>query len=610
MKNPLTKIVLLVLLIFIVVNNIVFVPHNILSWDVFGYYLYLPLKFIYHDLSVNDFSTIETIIAKYHNTGTFYQGIHVQGTHWVMKYSMGLSIFYCPFFFIGHIAALFSNYPADGFSYPYQMAVFAGCIIYSIIGMIVLSKVLLRFLPDRVVAITMLIIVFSTNYVLHCTMYGQNALAHNILFTTYTLILWFTIRWHETKRTKHIVFLAIVCGLTILSRPSDIVCLLIPAFWGVTNKESFIARYRLLKEKKKQFFIFLSILLGIGLIQCIYWQVVTGSFLFYSYKGNAGEGFEFLTPYFSKVLFSFRKGWLVYTPVMIFAIIGFVMLYKRNKYIFFGLFTYFIFNLYVVSSWSCWWYAQSYGQRALIQSYPIMAISLGYFLLWLGEQKIIVKFLLSAVIVLFTGLNIFQTTQMHKGVLSDDRMTKEYYFAVFGKMKVPENADKLLLINRSFSNKDEFTNENHYSPKLLTTLDFENRQYGDSTQVFTGHYSFKLDTTTKYSPAIEAPYYKLTDKDHAWIRITAYVYPLTDASHNAFSLVAHFVNRRAYHYYSLDSEKLRLKPGEWNKITFDYLTPEVRKRKDLLKVYFWFRGKEPIYVDNLQVKVYEEKGEL
>jgi hypothetical protein len=178
-------------------------------------------------------------------------------------------------------------------------------------------------------------------------------------------------------------------------------------------------------------------------------------------------------------------------------------------------------------------------------------------------------------------------------------------------LRVPENADRLLLINRWLINKEEFAGENNYSKKRLKILDFENCQVGDSTYAFSGQYSFKLDSTKIYSPEIKAPYYELTSKDHAWIRISAYVYPVTDVSNNPISLVAHFVyHRRAYHYYSLDSEKLSLKAGEWNKISFDYLTPEVRKKKDLLKVFFWLRGKQPIYVDDIQVTIYEEKDKI
>jgi len=74
-KNQILKIALVAIAIFIVVNNIIFSPGNILSWDVFGYYLYLPLKFIYNDLGLNDNSIISVFLVKYHITEILFQAI-------------------------------------------------------------------------------------------------------------------------------------------------------------------------------------------------------------------------------------------------------------------------------------------------------------------------------------------------------------------------------------------------------------------------------------------------------------------------------------------------------------------------------------------------------
>jgi len=196
LKNPVLKIVILIILVFILLNNLLFFPSNILCWDVFGYYLYLPLKFIYHDLGLRDESMIPSILEQYHNSATFYQAVKLPDGGYVMKYTMGLSILYSPFFFIGHIIAELSKYAADGFSAPYQYSIFFGSILYSMLAVIVLSRVLMRFFTERISAIILIIVVFSTNYIIHITMSGQNANAYNYLFLAYALILWFTIFSH------------------------------------------------------------------------------------------------------------------------------------------------------------------------------------------------------------------------------------------------------------------------------------------------------------------------------------------------------------------------------------------------------------------------------
>lgn len=100
MKNTFYKAALFGILVFVVINNFVFSPSNILSWDVFGYYLYLPFKFIYNDLGLRNMDVVHSIIEKYNNTATFYQAVQMPEGHYVMKYPMGLSFIYDPSFLL------------------------------------------------------------------------------------------------------------------------------------------------------------------------------------------------------------------------------------------------------------------------------------------------------------------------------------------------------------------------------------------------------------------------------------------------------------------------------------------------------------------------------
>jgi hypothetical protein len=606
--KPRLRIAVLVFALFIIINNIVFKPHNILCWDVFGYYLYLPLKFIYHDLGLRDFSILPHIVERYHNTDTFYQVVPLPEGNYVMKYSMGMSFFYAPFFFIGHLAAKIFGYPTDGFSFPYQLSVFIGGIIYSVIGICCLAKALTRFFSSRVIIIVLALIIFGTNYLVHITMYGQNAMSHNYLFTCYALILYLTIRWHETFKLRDIILLGAVCGVGILSRPSEIVCLVIPALWNISGRNSLLEKIKLLLRYRVHVIAFLFMILLFGSFQLIYWKVQTGKFIFYSYGGNAGEGFEFFSPYFAKVLFSFRKGWLVYTPIMIFAILGFIFIYKFNRKIFLALFAYFIFNLYLVSCWSTWWYAQSFSQRALIPSYPVMAIGLGYFLTWL-QPRTMLKIISYSIIAFLLFLNIFQTIQFHKGVLHPDSMTSAYYFRIFGRLDASNEDRKLLMVNRNFDGPEKFTDSTGYRSRELAHLDFENNTTHDSAVSHSGRYSFRLDSLNTFSPGYEAAFKDITKGDHAWIRISAWVYAYSNSS---FSMVAHFSHKgfsqysHPYKYMTFDSEKMNLEFNKWEKVSFDYLTPEVRNIKDPFKAYIWNRGKGTIYIDDLQIVCFDK----
>jgi len=163
-----------------------------------------------------------------------------------------------------------------------------------------------------------------------------------------------------------------------------------------------------------------------------------------------------------------------------------------------------------------------------------------------------------------------------------------------------------LLVNRSFSGNNIFKDEFNYHKRDLEVLTFDNYHYKDTTIAFEGKASYKLDSNLFYSPEINAKYKQLTDQDHAWIRASAMVYIPKDVSNPKFSLIFKFENkRRPYGFWGYDAEKGQLKIGEWNLISVDYLTPEVRSVNDVLKVFIFHRGKGLLFIDNFKVEVFE-----
>lgn len=586
-------------------------PNMIISWDVFGYYLYLPALFLHHDVGIKDFTFVQHILDTYGPTGTFYQATHTPAGYWVNKYSMGMAVLYLPAFFAGHVFAKLFGFAADGLSAPYQMAVTIWSFIVSVIGVIYLRKILLRFFSDTITAIVLLLICLGTNYFQNVVYSGS--MPHNYLFTLYALLIWFTIKWHENQKLSTAVFIGTLCGLLTLSRPSEIISVLIPLLWGVKNKTDFIQKINL--AKKKWFHLFSTALVAclVCFPQLLYWKITAGKWFFNSYD-TPGEGFEFLHPYTWDVLFSFRKGWFIYTPVMLFAVIGFYFLKKRNAAIFYPLFVFFLLNLYIISSWSCWWYASSFSQRSLVQSYPLMAFPLGYLLQWISERKKLFRFSVTGIFCFLIALNLFQTWQVFHEILHSSRMTKDYYFAVFGKTKVTEEDTKKLSVFRGHSGNDVFNDSYDYNLISKDVWDFEESQHEpwashlDSAFKHSGLFSFKLDSTTNYSPNFYKRYSTITDKDHAWVRLSAWIYPVKPANENTFTIIVTMRHKgRDYKYNGADFRTANIIPNQWNKVQFDYLTPEIRNVNDSLVSFFWLQGKYPVYLDDFKMEIFEKK---
>ncbi|HNX44987.1 MAG TPA: hypothetical protein PKI35_11170 [Bacteroidales bacterium] len=608
-KTSVSFITCVILILAIVIFRSLYPPVNILTWDVFGYYLYLPAQFIFHDIGFRNLEWVRQIAEQYQTTSTLYQLVTSPDGGFVIKYSAGMAVLNAPAFFIAHLLAQPLGFPADGFSLPYQYAWAINGLIVTLAGIFILRKILLEFFDETVATIVLVIVTLATNYFQLTAFDGY--LTHNYTFTLCALITWLTIKWHKRPTYPAACWLGISLGLIILVRPSEMVCLLIPVLWGVYSRASVKEKLLLVREHPGQVLALILAVFIAGLPQLIYWKTVTGHFIFYSYV-NAGEGFDFANPHTWQVLFSYRKGWLVYTPVMFMAIIGFVSLYRHNRKLLIAVMVYLIVNLYVVSSWTTWWYAGgSYSQRALLTSCVLMALPLGYFIrdMFLRKWSMAVVILMLSLTLL---LNLFQTWQWVHGIIDKTRMTRSYYWAVFGKTTVPENASGLLLIDRS--EEDYLKNPEKYRSRILKFYDFESSgpEKGNSCgeNSFSGSCAVKLDSTIRFSPAVEATFRQLTAADHAWIRISAEVFPLTDPAENPASLVATFEhNGEAYKYQAegIELEKPALKTGQWNLVRFDYLTPEIRSENDKLKVYFWLRGNKPILIDDLKVEVWEPK---
>ncbi|OYT11489.1 MAG: hypothetical protein B6I18_03980 [Bacteroidetes bacterium 4572_112] len=612
--NKISAFVLMLLLITNISARLTYPPNNPIVWDNFGYYLYLPSTFIYHDLGLKNIEVIEELIEKYKSTETFYQATKIDNGNWIMKYSMGMAVFYTPSFFAGHFIAYTFDYPMDGFSKPYQWTMVGNSILFFFLGLLFLRKVLLNFFSDAITSIVLLLIFFGTNYMWYSAYSAE--MPHAYIFSAYAFILWQTIQWHSNYKRKHIILLALAIGLITLTRPTEIISIFIPLLWGVYSMSSFRKKINLFITYKLQIIQFIIILSAIGSLQILYWLIYSGHFIFYSYI-NPGEGFEFLSPYILKVLFSFRKGWLVYTPIMIFAILGFINLYKKSKGVFTPLFLFFILNLYIVSSWSCWWYAQSMGQRALVQSYAILAIPLGFFLTYISKKSLGIKAIVSVFIILFVGLNMFQSWQLKQGILHGDRMTSAYYFASFGETNFEPKNEKLLRVYRSFDGIDIIPSNIELEQWILKIIDFEEvdinkPQYYSDLYSKSGNYSFVMDSSINFSPDFKVKYQDITDKDYVWLRVSAWIYPVHPLNETPAYLVVSFQHKgKNYKYKTIDLSNTEFKDkiimNQWNKVSIDYLTPEVRSTNDNLIVYIWNTGKKEIYFDDIEIEVFEPR---
>src|SRR6185369_14039698 len=466
-----------------------------LQWDIFSYYMYLPYTFIYDDIKMRDPNVVHDIFKKYNLPGTYYQAYQLENGNWTPNYTMGFALLWAPFFFIGHTWAKAGGFPVDGWSMPYQFCIASGALIYILIGLFFLRKVLLKFFSDTLTSVVLLLIVLGTNYFHEAI--NDYLQPHAMMFTGYAALLYYTTRWHEELKRKYVMIAGLIMGIMILSRPSEILCVLIPLLWNVYDKESFRKKIELIKSNYSQFILLLAFAFIPFIPQILYWKYVTGSWIFFSYQNT--EGFDFFKPHVLNVLFSFKKSWLVYTPIIIFPIIGILLLRKYNRNIFLPILIFFVANFYLLSSWAAWWNGGSYGMRYFVDSYPVMAIPFGYVLMDIYQRKWIVRIPLYLIMGFFVVLNLFQTWQYMVSIIPESRMTWPYYKKIFFKIHVPDEDRKLMEVERSYGETEEFKNVHEYHSRTVAYFDFDslNSDFfddskNDTTHRLSGMHSYRM----------------------------------------------------------------------------------------------------------------------
>ena len=400
-------------------------PAAILRSDAANYYVYLPAGIVYRDWSLGFLERIPEA------AGREVARIRLENGQLAIKMSLGLAVLHAPFFLLGHaVAAASDAWPADGYSRPYAAAVVCGAIFYFALGLHLLGRVLAARFGERAAALTLALLAWGTNATYY--LLREPAMSHGYSFCLFAAFVALTAAWHRRPGRVRALALGLVYGLVTLVRPTNGVVALVFLLWDVGGWADVKSKVVLLAGRMAELLLIPAAALLVWVPQFLYWHQVTGHWLHYSY---VDEGFFFLRPRLLEVVAGFRKGWLVYTPAMVFALLGLGPLFRRHRGIFWAVLVFLLANLYVVSSWWCWWYGGSHGQRALIESYAVMALPLAALIAWSferGRAGAVAVLAVSALLVLHNG---FQLAQMKTGALHMENMTRSAYFRSFGRLQ-------------------------------------------------------------------------------------------------------------------------------------------------------------------------------
>lgn len=406
----------------------------LLYGDDMGYYVYLPSAFIYHNLdSINTIPENEDMNG---STRWYLGAMAGQWTtpngHVLVQYTYGVAAMEAPFFLAAHVWEQLTGGRPNGFAPSYMLAIRLATLFYGALGLWLLYRVLRRYFGPNGSLAGVAGIFLGSNlfwFTLH-----QAGMAHVPLFFLYALLMYLTIRLYEKPGWFLFAAIAFVAGFITLLRPTDIICLIIPLLYGVYRKEHLRQRLLFLKKHWRAIALMLPVFALPLLPQALYWKALSGSYFYDSY--GEGQQFFWTHPKIIEGLFYFQNGWLAYSPLLIFSVLGLVLYraYRPWNWIIWILFPVYV---YITYCWYCYNYINGLGSRPMIHLYPLLALPFTAFVRFLFTRRSrLLRAAVAVITLFFISLNISWSVQQSLGLLLSEESSLAYNYSILFKTRI------------------------------------------------------------------------------------------------------------------------------------------------------------------------------
>ena len=392
--------------------------------DAVGYYIYLPAAFLDRDLSL-----VRTVDRSFDGDAeNAHSDLRRVDRGYLGPHQIGEAIMLVPFFAVGHVIAVASGERRDGFSWPYQASAAAGGLLFGVLGLALLGSFLRRWFTRAIVAATLLALTFGTNLFHYLTF--DAVYSHAFSFAMVAFVLWSTIRLAERPTAPRALSLGLGIGLAATIRPTNLVVALFPLLVCVRSWSDAKGRVRALVAHPRLVGACACGLLTPVVLQLLYWHHVTGHFVVNPY--DADPRLQLAHPHVLAVAFSVRKGLLFWTPLVALGVAGLPLLRSRAPALLIATPVVLAANFWLMASWSEWWYGGSFGQRAFVDSLPLVGIGIAALFAWARAGRRFLPVALATVVM--SGLALHGMLAYWRGDVPFDGTTWRIYLESFTRL--------------------------------------------------------------------------------------------------------------------------------------------------------------------------------
>jgi len=291
---------------------------------------------------------------------------------------IGTAILWAPFYLVGHVVALVAHgagvqVAADGYSRPYLWAITLGSACYALVGLL-LSYGLCRTLVGQLAAFwATLSIWLGTPVIFYSHLAPGYSHAVSLFAVALFLFLW--ARWRDTLTVPRALWLGVVGGLIAMIREQDALFLATPVLYAAFGV---LAAMRAGLWRAALATIGRVALIGVAAVVTYLPQLLNYRILNGTPRPNkdVSDKLNIIAPFFLQVMTDPAHAPPYWSPIVLVALAGMILLIRRNPRLGLALLVGFLLTWYINGAIKTWTTAGSFGARRFLNCTPLFVVGL------------------------------------------------------------------------------------------------------------------------------------------------------------------------------------------------------------------------------------------
>jgi hypothetical protein len=304
--------------------------------------------------------------------------------------TVGPALLWAPFYAVGHVAAVVTGAPQDGYSAPYVTAVAYGSAFYGWMA-VALSALIARQIVGRGLAAALAVLI-GTPLVFY--MYVAPPFSHACATFAVALFLWVWLRVRDDWSASGVLALGLAGGLMGTMRDQTVFFLVPPmvdflrtSLWSTVRQgpRSTVHTFRLA-------------LIGTVATIVAYSPHPLSQRAINGYVGpheSVGNKMSWSSPHFFDVLLSPFHGWFAWTPLVVLALAGLVALasgrtratHQDARWLGVCALIMVLLQVYINGAVESWTVAGAFGQRRFVELTPLLVLGLATVLTIVQQRR-------------------------------------------------------------------------------------------------------------------------------------------------------------------------------------------------------------------------------